>query len=148
MAGSRDSFSKREREKKKRKKKKEKAERKEQRKAEDNTTPEFMYQDEFGNLTATPPDPTRKKKEIKLEDIIISTPPTDESEDQNVRRTGLVKFFNQEKGFGFISENGTNHDFFVHIANLIDEVNDGDKVVFDVDSGPKGLIAVNVVIDK
>ena len=61
---------------------------------------------------------------------------------------GTVKFFNDTKGFGFISEEESNKEHFVHISGLIDEIREGDVVEFDLQEGRKGLNAVNVkVID-
>ena len=59
---------------------------------------------------------------------------------------GTVKFFNETKGFGFISEEGSNKDHFVHVSGLIDEIRDGDTVEFDLQEGKKGLNAVNVKV--
>ena len=59
---------------------------------------------------------------------------------------GIVKFFNDSKGFGFITEEGSNKDHFVHISGLIDEVREGDEVEFDLTEGKKGLNAVNVKV--
>ncbi|MCO6479041.1 MAG: cold shock domain-containing protein [Phaeodactylibacter sp.] len=140
-----DSFNKKEREKKKRKRRKEKAERKEQRKHEGSDTPEFMYLDENGHLTATPPDPSKKKK-IKAEDIDVSVPKQEKSGQPNFLRTGIVKFFNQEKGYGFIADQDSKDEFFVHADSLVDEIKDNDKVAFEVASGPKGPVAINVTM--
>ena len=59
---------------------------------------------------------------------------------------GTVKFFNETKGFGFISEEGSNKEHFVHISGLIDEIREGDEVEFDLQDGKKGLNAVNVKV--
>ena len=59
---------------------------------------------------------------------------------------GTVKFFNDTKGFGFIVEDETNKEHFVHISGLIDEVREGDEVEFDLTEGKKGLNAVNVKV--
>ena len=59
---------------------------------------------------------------------------------------GTVKFCNDTKGFGFITEEGTNKEHFVHISGLIDEVREGDEVEFDLQEGKKGLNAVNVKV--
>jgi len=59
---------------------------------------------------------------------------------------GTVKFFNDSKGFGFITEEGASKDHFVHISGLIDEVREGDQVEFDLKEGNKGLNAVNVKV--
>jgi CspA family cold shock protein len=60
--------------------------------------------------------------------------------------TGTVKFFNESKGFGFITPDDGGKDIFVHVNGLTDNINEGDKVSFDVEEGRKGLNAVNVVI--
>lgn len=57
---------------------------------------------------------------------------------------GTVKFFNESKGYGFITEDGSNTEHFVHISGLIDKVKEGDAVEFDLKEGKKGLNAVNV----
>lgn len=57
---------------------------------------------------------------------------------------GKVKFFNTTKGFGFIVEDGTNNEHFVHVSGLIDQISEGDSVEFELKEGRKGLNAVNV----
>ena len=57
---------------------------------------------------------------------------------------GTVKFFNESKGFGFITEEGNNEEHFVHVSGLIDEIRENDEVEFDLQDGRKGLNAVNV----
>ncbi|AQS93343.1 MULTISPECIES: cold-shock protein [Polaribacter] len=57
---------------------------------------------------------------------------------------GTVKFFNESKGFGFITEEGTNKEHFVHVSGLVDEIRENDEVEFDLQDGRKGLNAVNV----
>jgi CspA family cold shock protein len=57
---------------------------------------------------------------------------------------GIVKFFNETKGFGFIKEEGTDKEFFVHVSGLINKIKDNDEVTFDVEEGKKGINAVNV----
>ena len=59
---------------------------------------------------------------------------------------GTVKFFNDSKGYGFITEDGSQEDHFVHISGLIDEVREGDVVEFELQQGKKGLNAVNVKV--
>ena len=60
---------------------------------------------------------------------------------------GTVKFFNRSKGFGFITPDDGSKDVFVHQNGLVDEINEGDKVSYDVEEGPKGLNASNVKVD-
>ncbi|MDB4297406.1 cold shock domain-containing protein [Flavobacteriaceae bacterium] len=59
---------------------------------------------------------------------------------------GTVKFFNETKGFGFITEEGVSKDHFVHISGLIDEIREGDEVEFALEEGKKGLNAVDVKV--
>ena len=60
-------------------------------------------------------------------------------------REGKVKFFNSEKGFGFITEDGTETDYFVHISGIKEEtLNQDDEVSFELVEGRKGLNAVSV----
>jgi CspA family cold shock protein len=57
---------------------------------------------------------------------------------------GTVKFFNESKGFGFIIEEGSSKEHFVHVSGLVDEIRENDEVEFDLQDGKKGLNAVNV----
>lgn len=59
-------------------------------------------------------------------------------------KKGKVKFFNEAKGFGFIKEDGTEKEIFVHVSGLVNKVKEDDTVTFDVIEGKKGLNAVNV----
>ncbi|WP_027418092.1 cold-shock protein [Crocinitomix catalasitica] len=61
-------------------------------------------------------------------------------------KNGTVKFFNESKGFGFITDDESNEEYFVHISGLIDEINEGDNVEFDLKDGKKGLNAVDVKV--
>ena len=57
---------------------------------------------------------------------------------------GTVKFFNETKGYGFIKENDTDNEYFVHATGLVDEIRENDEVTFELQEGKKGLNAVNV----
>ena len=59
-------------------------------------------------------------------------------------KTGKVKFFNDSKGYGFVIDNESGNDYFVHISGLIDEIKDEDEVTFELQEGKKGLNAVEV----
>lgn len=59
---------------------------------------------------------------------------------------GTVKFFNNSKGFGFITQEDSNEDIFVHQTGLIDEIREDDEVQFELQQGKKGMNAVNVEI--
>ena len=144
MSKSQETYSKKEREKKKLKKRLEKQQRREERKAQPKKTGDelFSYVDEFGNITDTPPDPT-KRTVIKAEDIDLSVPHKTAA---NIKysKTGRVDFFNTEKGYGFIKTDGSGEKFFVHVKGLIDEVQENDRVEFELEKGMKGMNAVKV----
>ncbi len=57
---------------------------------------------------------------------------------------GTVKFFNETKGFGFIKEDESGKEYFVHVTGLSDKIRENDNVTFDIQEGKKGLNAVNV----
>ena len=59
-------------------------------------------------------------------------------------KNGTVKFFNASKGFGFITEDDSNTEYFVHVTGIIDEINEVDAVEFELKEGRKGMNAVNV----
>jgi CspA family cold shock protein len=59
---------------------------------------------------------------------------------------GTIKFFNNAKGFGFVIDDESKKEYFVHVSGLIDEVNEGDHVEFELSEGRKGLNAVNVKV--
>lgn len=61
-------------------------------------------------------------------------------------KNGTVKFFNESKGFGFIIEDDTKKEYFVHVSGLVDEINEGDAVEFELTEGKKGLNAINVKV--
>ena len=59
-------------------------------------------------------------------------------------KNGTVKFFNESKGFGFIIEDDSKQEYFVHVSGLVGEIREGDAVEFELKEGKKGLNAVNV----
>jgi cold shock CspA family protein len=148
MARSQDSFNKKEKEKKRRKRKQDKAEQREQRKLDklENGPKSFedmiMYMDENGNFSKTPPDPSKRTK-IKAEDIILGIPPKEDIPYDPIRK-GEVKFFNTEKGYGFIIDVDTKDSIFVHVNNIAEPITEKDKVTYEVEMGPKGPNAINV----
>jgi CspA family cold shock protein len=64
----------------------------------------------------------------------------------STKTTGTVKFFNTDKGFGFIKHDDSGKETFVHASGLIDQIKQNDRVEFDVQNGKKGLNAVNVKV--
>ncbi|MCA8833396.1 cold-shock protein [Hymenobacter pini] len=149
MGRSQATFGKRENEKKRLKKRQEKEEKKEERQANakkgQGLDDMLAYVDEFGNITSTPPDPNRKKQEIKLEDIQLGAARVVESDEDSVR-TGTVTFFNESKGYGFIKDKATGESIFVHVNQVqaASPLKENDKVTFEVEMGQKGPSAVGV----
>ena len=103
----------------------------------------IAYIDENGNFSSTPPDPT-KKKAIRLEDIEIGVPKQSTLKQADPVRKGIVTFFNDSKGYGFIKDLETQDSIFVHINALIDPIKENNKVSFEVEMGQKGPNAVRV----
>lgn len=61
---------------------------------------------------------------------------------------GVVKFFNETKGFGFVRDTQTEKEYFMHVSGLVDRVAQNDEVTFELKEGKKGLNAVNVRLLK
>lgn len=150
MGRSQETFNKKEVRSKKEKKKKEKAAKKlAKRDQEKRGSLEDMlaYVDENGNITTKKPDPS-KRTEIDAENIEISVPKKETLEDMDPNRKGVVTFFNDEKGYGFIVDSETKESVFVHANNLLEPIKDNNLVDFEVEMGPKGPSAIKVKIHK
>jgi cold shock CspA family protein len=150
LAKSTATFSKKEKEKKRLKKSQDKREKAEERKSnfvKGKTLEDMMaYIDEHGNITSTPPDPSRKLK-INSEDIQIAVPKQEDIV-QEIVRNGIVGFFNDAKGYGFIKDLQTQESIFVHVNALTEPIKEGNKVTFEIEPGAKGPTAVKVKISK
>lgn len=150
MAKSKETYNKKEKEKKRLKQKQDKKQKQEDRKANkrDGNSLEGMmaYLDEDGNLSSTPPDPARKKVFLQ-EDIQIGVPKQQASSDDGFR-TGTVSFFNTAKGFGFINEDNNNERIFFHVNDLLEPIEESNKVKFLVERGPRGFNAIQVSLNK
>jgi cold shock CspA family protein len=147
MSKSKQTSLKKEKESRKRNKRKAKEEKREVRKMNSNKGKGFesmlAYVDEFGNLSDTPPDPT-KRKEIKLEDIQLGARRPDERTEAEYVNKGRVSYYNEEKGYGFIKDSRTKESLFFHLNNVKTPVRQNDVVTFDITNGPKGPTATAV----
>lgn len=149
MGRSQETFNKKEVRNKKEKKRKEKAQKRQARKENEkkgSLDDMIAYVDENGMITNTPPDPTKKKKTTKLEDIEISIPKRVAADDLDPVRKGTVSFFNDSKGFGFIRDSETQESIFVHVNNVLEEIKEGNLVSFEVEMGQKGPTAMKVKV--
>ena len=150
MARSTETFNKKEREKKRQKKSLDKKEKAQDRKANSTkgkSLDDMMaYIDEYGNITSTPPDPSRKLK-VNSQDIQIAVP-KQETIVEDIVRTGIVAFFNEAKGYGFIKDMQTQESIFVHANALSEPIKENNKVTFEVEPGQKGPTAVRVKISR
>ena len=142
-----ETWNKRERERNKQQKKKEKLEkrkeRKELNKGRHDLDSMLAYVDENGNLSSKPIDP-RNKVSINVEDIDISVPKQKETDPADLVHTGIVTFFNNDKGYGFIKDLATQESVFVHVRSLEEAVKENNKVSFEIEMGPKGPNAIHV----
>jgi cold shock CspA family protein len=140
-------FNKRENEKKRLQKRKDKEQRKEERKAgkEEGKSFEDMiaYVDENGNFSSTPPDITRKRT-IQESEIDLSSR-NKGGASVSYLRTGFVKFFDKEKGFGFIKDSQSQEEYFFHYRSANFQIAQSDHVSFETESGPKGPNAVRIL---
>ena len=150
MARSSETFGKKEQKKKKQMKKKDTMMRKEERRSnsEGGDLDKMMaYVDENGQISDTPPDPTVKKKVIKAENIEIGVPKKEDVVYDPIHH-GRVSFFEHSKGYGFIKENDSQESYFVHINNCNDEITEGNNVSYELEKGPKGMVAIKVSLEK
>lgn len=141
-----DTFNKKEREKKKQQRRKEKQLKKEARKENSGSgslDDMMAYVDENGVIHDTPPDP-KAKKEIKAKNIEIGVPKREKEEFDPVMQ-GVINYFDTDKGYGFI-KTSDDENIFVHYSNISGDPVQGSKVQFEKEKGPKGWVAVKVVV--
>lgn len=144
MAKSKETFSKREREKKRQKQKEEKREKKLERRTSGQPSKSFdemlAYVDEYGQITSEAP---KNKKEVEVDHELLYTGiPVREPEE--LEKTGVVEFFNEAKGFGFIKESKTQQRIFVHLSEVGEPLYENDRVSFQTARGARGLSATLV----
>jgi cold shock CspA family protein len=149
MGRSQESFHKKEVKRKKEKKRKDKEkkllERRENPKAS-SFDDMIAYVDENGNITDTPPDRSGSTSP-EAEEIEVSVPKKDPSESNKIK-SGRLTFYNDTKGYGFITEEGTGQSIFVHVNEFKDDIFKGDRVNFEIGKGDRGPSAFNVSLDK
>jgi len=107
----------------------------------------IAYVDEFGKISATPPDPNRKI-EVEVDNIETGAKKNIPSAKASYIRKGVVTFFNDSKGFGFIRDMENKQSVFVHANNLQEPIKENNIVTFEIGKGPKGLTALNVRMFK
>jgi len=107
----------------------------------------IAYVDEFGKISSTPPDPSRKI-EIEVENIETGSRKNVPPVKASYIRKGVVTFFNDSKGFGFIRDMENKQSVFVHANNLQEPIKENNIVTFEIGKGPKGPTALNVALFK
>ncbi len=146
MAGSQETYGKKEREKKRLKKQEEKRKKAQERRANSKgggLENMLVYVDEFGRFTDTPPDPSQKVQ-VDAESIEIGVPKREPEEEVDPIHEGKVDFYDSSKGFGFIIDSLDQERYFVHVSETVEEISEGEKVSFELEKGMKGLNAVRV----
>jgi cold shock CspA family protein len=146
MGRSQETSNKKEVRSKKEKKRKEKEKKRIIRKENErsgNSDDMIAYVDEYGMITSTPPD-TLNRNTTKLEDIEISIPKRDPAQKSNPIRKGIVTYYNDSKGFGFIRDSETQESIFAHVNNFIDDIKQDNIVTFEIENGQRGPAAVRV----
>ena len=150
MGRAQESFSKKEVRSKKEKKRKEKEQKRAKKKSEGkkNSFEDMIaYVDEFGVITATPPDPD-KKTVVIAENIELLITKNNPGNAADFVRKGVVTFFNESKGYGFIRDLDSRVSIFVHANNLLEPVKENNVVSFEMGKGPKGPTAMKVKLFK
>ena len=150
MGRSQETFGKKEVRKKNDKKRKDKEQKRAKKKSEGKKRSfddMIAYVDEFGKITSTPPDPD-KKTVIVAENIELKITKNNPENAPDFVRKGVVTFFNESKGYGFIRDLESHQSIFVHVNNLLEPVKENNIVIFEIGKGPKGLSAMKVKLFK
>jgi cold shock CspA family protein len=150
MGRSQETFGKKEVRSKKEKKRKEKEQKRAKKKSEGNKSSfddMIAYVDEFGMITSTPPDPD-KKTVVDAESIELKITKNNPENTPDFVRKGVVTFFNESKGYGFIRDMESRQSVFVHANNLLEPVKENNIVIFELGKGPKGPTAMKVKLFK
>jgi len=150
MGRSQETFGKKEVRNKKEKKRKEKEQKRARRKSEGKKSSfddMIAYVDEYGKITSTPPDPD-KKTIVDADTIELKITKNNPETAPDFVRKGVVTFFNDSKGYGFIRDMESRQSVFVHANNLLEPVKENNIVSFEIGKGPKGLTALKVKLFK
>jgi len=150
MARSQESFNKKEVRNKKEKKRKDKEQKRLDRRSNSNSNSfddMIAYVDENGRISSTPPEPGSRRK-VNVEDIEISVPKRSEDDKPNPMRKGILTFYNDSKGYGFIRDLENQQSVFAHVNDFEDDIKENNKVSFEIEMGNKGPKAVRVKLDK
>lgn len=150
MGRSQETFGKKEVRNKNEKKRKEKEQKRARKKTEGKKKSfddMIAYVDQFGMISSTPPDP---EKNVAIDADSIELGPTRNRSESpaDLLRKGVITFFNDSKGYGFIRDLATNESIFVHANNLLETVKENNVVVFEIGKGLKGITAMNVRVFK
>jgi cold shock CspA family protein len=147
MAKPKQTGQKRDKEIKKQNRRKEKEEKRLERKNDSKKGKGFesmiAYVDENGQLSSTPPDPS-KRQEFKLEDVQLGARKEEDTGEKIHQNEGIISFYNEEKGYGFIRDNRTKESIFFHVNGLLTPVKLNDQVSFVKAKGAKGINAVEI----
>jgi cold shock CspA family protein len=146
MGRSQETSGKKEVRNKKNKKRKEK-EQKRAKKKVDSFDDMIAYVDEFGMISSTPPDPN-KKTAVDPETIELGATKSKSDNPSSFERKGVISFFDESKGFGFIRDLETSDRIFLHVSNLLEPVKENNVVIYEAGKGPKGTTAIKVRLFK
>lgn len=150
MGRSQETSAKKEVKKKKEKKRKDKEQKRAKKKTEGKKSgfdDMIAYVDEYGMITSTPPDPN-KKSIVIAENIELNMTRNSPDGVPDYIRKGVVTFFNDSKGYGFIRDLESNKSIFVHANNLQEPISENNIVIFEIGKGPKGPSALKVKLFK
>ena len=148
MGRSQETFGKKEVRTKKEKKRKEKEQKRARKKSEgkkSSFSDMIAYVNEFGVITSTPPDPG-KKSVVDAESIELTINKNSPETVPDYVRKGVVTFFNESKGFGFIRDMETSQRIFVHANGLLEPIIENNMVTFEIVKGVKGPSAIKVKV--
>ena len=146
MGRSQETYGKKEVRKKKEQKRKEKEQKRALKKSEGkkNSFDDMIaYVDEYGKITALPPDPDRITT-VVAENIELGIPKNNQENTPDFVHKGVVSFFNTSKGYGFIRDLVTQKSIFVHANDLAEPIAENNVVIFEITKGAKGPAAKNV----